>query len=290
MNDKQKAILSVLLLSILSGSTAAVIKIGLFNIPPLSFAFLRFLIAGFIILPVLLKGRKLRSLLPLVPISLLGTINIVAFILGIKTTTATIAQLLYAGVPLLTALIMFTFLKERLNFRKAFGISIGFLGVTFVVLLPIFEKGTKFSGDLLGNLLVTTGVIAWSFYSVFSKNKLKSFSPFVMTSAFILVTCFVLFPFFIIEFSANSSWWRNITISSILSLVYVGTISTIITYLLNQYAIKHGGSIFASMQFYLIPISAYIFAFLLLGEELTTGLVIGGVLALLGVYITTKRK
>lgn len=290
MNDKQKAILSVLLLSILSGSTAAVIKIGLFNIPPLSFAFLRFLIAGVIILPFLLRRKKIKSLLPLVPISLLGTINIVAFILGIKTTTATIAQLLYAGVPLLTALILFIFFKDRLPFRKVLGITLGFLGVTFVVFLPIFERETKFSGDLLGNLLIVVGVISWSFYAVLSKDKLKSFSPFFMTAAFIWVTLLTLLPLSIFESVQYSDWWKELSLSGIFSIIYVGTVSTIFTYLLNQYAIKHGGSIFASMQFYLIPISAYLFAFLLLGENLTTGLVIGAVFALLGVYITTKRK
>lgn len=289
MNDKQKAILSILLLSILSGSTAAVIKIGLVSIPPLSFAFLRFLIAGVIILPFLLKKKIIKSIWSLVPLSLLGTINIVVFILGVKRTTATIAQLLYAGVPLLTALIIFIFLKERLDFRKAFGISIGFLGVVFVVLLPIFEKGTKFSGDLFGNLLIAIGVISWSFYTVFSKDKLKSFSPFVMTATFILITLLILLPLSIFESIQYANWWKTLSLSSVFSLIYVGTVSTIFTYLLNQYAIKHGGSIFASMQFYLIPISAYLFAFLLLGEGLTKGLVAGGLLALLGVYITTKK-
>ena len=290
MSNKQKGLLSILMLSILSGSTAAVIKIGLVSIPPLSFAFLRFLIAGIIILPFLLREGKIKSIWSLVPLSLLGTVNIILFNTGLKTTTATIAQLLYAGVPLITVLILFFFFKERLAFRKVIGITLGFLGVTLVVLLPIFEKGTRFSGDLLGNLLIIIGVISWSFYAVFSKDKLKSFSPFTMTAAFTWVTLLTLLPLSIFESIQYFNWWKTLSLSSVFSLVYVGTVSTIFTYLLNQYAIKHGGSIFASMQFYLIPISAYLFAFVLLGEKLTTGLIIGGVLALLGVYITTKRK
>lgn len=289
MSDKQKGLLSILVLSVLSGSTAAVVKIGLVSIPPLSFAFVRFLIAGIIILPFLRK-ENLRSVWDLVPISFLGTINIIFFVIGIKTTTATIAQLLYAGVPLLTALILFISLKERLAFRKVLGITLGFLGVTFVVFLPIFEKGTKFSGDLLGNFLIVIGVISWSFYAVLSKDKLKSFSPFLMTAVFIWVTLLTLLPLSVFESVQYSDWWKGLSLSSVLSLIYVGTVSTIFTYLLNQYAIKHGGSVFASMQFYLIPVSAYLFAFLLLGENLTTGLVVGAVFALLGVYITTKRK
>ncbi|MBI2613598.1 MAG: DMT family transporter [Candidatus Levybacteria bacterium] len=289
MSDKQKALVFILLASVLGGATQAVIKIGLVSIPPLAFAFIRFLIAGVIISPFLLKTNFFKDLKQLIPFSLLGTINIVFFILGIKTTTATIGTLLYAGVPLLTAIFLFILFGDRLNQRKKIGIALGFLGVVLVALLPVLEKEVKFSGDLLGNMLISMGVVSWSLYMAYSKKKLQSFSPFVVTSAFIWVTCIGLFPLFLIELTFYPNWWQKLTFSGALSLSYISIISTIIVYLLNQYAIKHGGSILASMQFYLLPIFAYLSAFFLLGEQLTTGLIIGGILALLGVYITTKK-
>ena len=289
MNDKQKAIIFILLTVVLGGATSTITKIGLVGIPPLSFAFIRFLIAGVVILPFLVKTNFLKDIKKLVLFSLLGTINILFFILGIKTTTATIGQLLYAGVPLLTAAFLFIIFKERLNVRKVVGITIGFIGVILVVLLPVIEKGMKFSGDLLGNVLIGIGAISWSLYMMYSKKKLDSFSPFIVTAAFIWITCLALFPLFLTDFISYPNWWQNLTLSSILALGYVSIISTIIVYLSNQYAIKHGGSILASMQYYLYPIFAYISAFLFLGEQLTLGLVIGGTFALLGVYITTKK-
>lgn len=289
MNDKQKAIVFILLVSILGGATQAITKIGLVSIPPLSFAFIRFLIAGIVISPFLLKKNFLRVLWQLTPFSLLATINIAFFILGIKTTTATIGTILYAGVPLLTALFLFVLFRERLSRKKELGIVLGFFGVVFVALLPIIEKGSRFSGDLLGNMLIGIGVVSWSLYMAYSKKKLRSFSPLVVTSAFIWVTCFALFPLFLTDLISHPNWWQSLTLSSVLSLSYISIISTVIVFLLNQYAIKHGGSILASMQFYLLPISAYLSASFLLGEQLTLGIVIGGALALLGVYITTKK-
>lgn len=289
MNDKQKAIIFILLVSILGGATQAVTKIGLVSIPPLSFAFVRFLIAGIVISPFLFKKNFLKSLWQLIPFSLLGTINIAFFIIGIKTTTATIGTILYAGVPLLSALFLFLLFRKRLSTRKELGIVLGFFGVGLVALLPIIEKSSRFSGDLLGNMLITIGVISWSLYMVYSKKKLKTFSPFVITAAFIWVTCIALFPLFLIELFFYHDWWKDITLSGALSLGYISVISTIIVYLLNQYAIKHGGSILASMQYYLVPIFAYVFAFFLLGEQLTIGIITGSFLALLGVYITTKK-
>lgn len=289
MSDKQKAIILILLVSILGGATQAVTKIGLVSIPPLSFAFVRFLIAGIVISPFLFKKNFLKSLWQLAPFSLLGTINIAFFIIGIKTTTATIGTILYAGVPLLSALFLFLLFRKRLSTRKELGIALGFFGVGLVALLPIIEKSSRFSGDLLGNMLIGIGVISWSLYMVYSKKKLQVFSPFVVTSAFIWVTCIVLFPLSLIELFFYHNWWKDLTLSGALSLGYISVISTIIVYLLNQYAIKHGGSILASMQYYLVPIFAYVFAFFLLGEQLTIGIIAGSFLTLLGVYITTKK-
>lgn len=289
MSDKQKAIIIIFLVAIFGGATSTITKIGLVNIPPLSFAFIRFLIAGIVVLPFLLKTNFLKDLKRLTPFSLLGTINIVFFILGVKMTTATISQLLYAGVPLLTAIFLFALFRERLSMRKEMGIAIGFVGVALVVLLPVIERGGKFSGDLLGNSLIGIGVISWSLYMVYSKKKLESFSPLIVTSAFIWVTCFALFPLSLTDLIAYPNWWQNLTFSGVLSLSYVSIVSTVLVYLLNQYAIKHGGSVLASMQFYLLPVFAYLSAFFLLGERLTIGLIIGGSLALLGVYITTKK-
>lgn len=289
MKDKQKALIFILLVSILGGATQVIIKIGLVSIPPLSFAFIRFLIAGIVISPFLLKKNFLKSLWQLIPFSLLGTTNIVFFILGIKTTTANIGTILYAGVPILSALFLFLMFKERLMVRKWLGIIFGFFGVGLVALLPVIEKSSQFSGDLLGNMLIGIGVISWSLYMVYSNKKLQTFSPFIVTAAFIWVTCIALIPLFLIELTFYPGWWKGLTPSGILSLSYISIVSTVIVYLLNQYAIKHGGAILASMQYYLTPIFAYVFAFFLLGEQVTISLAIGSFLALLGVYFTTKK-
>lgn len=289
MSDKQKALIFILLASLFGGAAQPVIKIGLETIPPLSFVFFRFLIAGLIISPFLLNRSFFKSFWKLFPLSVLGTLNIIFAVFGIERTAATIGQLMYAGVPILTVLFLFILFKERLSRNKAMGILIGFLGVAFVVLLPILEKGNKFSGDLLGNILIACGVVSWSLYIVYSRKALRNFSPFIVTSVFIWVTCLVAFPFFLKELSFYSGWLNKLSLSSVLSVGFSSIFTTIATFMLSQYAIKHGGPILASLQFYLLPIVAYLSAFFLLGEQLTLGIVIGGALALLGVYITTKK-
>ncbi len=291
MSDRQTAFIAIFLGAILGGATAAVTKIGLAGFPSFSFVFLRFFVASICIVPfVLFKKKTVRNYLSLIPLSLLGTFNILVFIVGIKTTTATIGQLLYAATPFLTSAILYLFYQEKLRKIKALGVIVGFIGTLIVVLLPVIEHGNSFAGDLIGNLLISVGVISWSFYMVYSRQLLKKYSPFDITSAFIFVTTIVSMPFFIFETATHNGWWQNLTLNSILAFFYVAIISTIATYLLNQYAIKHGGAIFASMSFYLLPVFAFLTASILLGERLTIGLAIGGVLVLVGIYFTTKGR
>lgn len=270
---------------------SAATKIGLLEIPPLSFAFLRFLIASLIIIPFALKAKKKisRDFIKIAPLSIFAVLNIAFFTVGVKTTTATISQILYAGVPLLTALFSYVFMAERLNFRKTAGILLGFIGVVAVVFLPVFESGKAFSGDLRGNMLITGGVICWSFYMVFSKKLQRNHSPFEIVSIFIILTTLVLLPFFLLELKTNYGWWDKVEIHGLISMFYVTVVGTIFAYLLSQYAIKHGGSVFASTAFYLQPIFGFLSAFIVLGEKLTLGIVIGGSLALLGVFFVTKK-
>lgn len=291
MTDRQKAFLIILLGAILGGASTTFTKIGITEFPQLSFAFIRFLIASIVILPFFLKLKRhrLKEFKDLVPVSLFATFNIIFFVVGIKATTATIGQLLYAGTPLLTGLIVYFFMKESLSLRKILGIVIGVIGVGIVVLLPVIEKGQAFAGDLKGNLIIGAAVISWSCYMAFSKKAQVKYSPLVVTSIFIFVTTVVLLPLFIYDQTVYSGWWNTLTINGIVAILYVTIVATIITYILNQYAIKHGGSVFASMAFYLLPVFSFLSAFALLGERLTIGIVIGGTLALLGVFFVTKK-
>ncbi|MBI1869531.1 DMT family transporter [Candidatus Gottesmanbacteria bacterium] len=291
MTARHKAILAIILFSLLGAGTAPVIKIGLAHIPPLTYAFLRFFLATIILLPFFLTKTVLtrKKIITLLPLSLLATINIVLFVLGLRLTTATIGQLLYAGTPLLTTALLFVLFGERLRKIKLIGILIGFVGVLIVIFLPLLESGNIYAGDLIGNTIIALAVVCWSLYMVYSKKYLSRFSPLILTAIFIVTTTVVLFPVFLYELTSYAFWWKNIGLVDITSIAYVAIVATIVTYILNQYAIKHGGSMVASLSFYLTPLVTYGIANILLREVLTTGLVIGGMLALFGVYLATKQ-
>ena len=292
MTDKTKAILVIVVGSIIGGAVSSVTKIGLVKIPPFSFSFIRFFIASTLLLPFFLKAKVKfdKSFRSLILLSLLPTFNVALFVLGVKTTTASIGQMLYAGTPILAGIFGFLLFKNRLTLKKWLYILIGLLGVFLVIIFPLLQKNTAFAGDLKGNILISIGVILWSLYFVYSKQFQKKYSPLIMTSLFIFVATVVFFLLAFLEIQNNFGWWQSLKTSSIIALLYVSIFGTVLNYLLNQYAIKFGGPILASLSFYLLPIFAYLSAFILLGERITIGLIIGTILVFISVALTTYAK
>src|SRR3989344_5509666 len=111
MTDKTKAILAIVVGSIIGGAVSSVTKIGLVKIPPFNFSFIRFFLASILMLPFFLKVKVKfdKSFSSLILLSLLPTANVALFVLGVKTTTASISQMLYAGTPILAGVFWFFF-------------------------------------------------------------------------------------------------------------------------------------------------------------------------------------
>ncbi len=292
MSDRTKAIIAILIVSILGGAMSPVTKIGLVKIPPFSFSFIRLFIAAVIILPFFIKAKIKfdKNYFKLLLISLLPVINIAFFVSGVKITTASIAQMLYGGTPILTGLFVLMLHKENLSFKKWLLILLGLAGVAIVVLLPLLEKDSLYAGSLQGNLLITIGVIAYSIYGVLTKKYLKLYSPFIVTSSFIFLGCVIFFVLSLLELSFKFDYLTTLPLNSVFAVIYVSIFGTLGGYTLHQYAIKHGGSVSASLSFYLLPIFAYLASFALLGERLTTGLIIGTIIVFISVALTTYTK
>jgi len=292
MSVKTKAILVILLASIISGATTTVTKFALLQIPPFSFSLLRFLIASVVIFPFFLKSKVKfdRNFRYLIALSFLPIFNVAFYVLGQKRTTASIGALLYAGTPILVSIFSYFILKKNPSIKQWLFVLIGLVGVCFVILLPLIEKKSLYAGNLKGNLLISIGVIFWAIYNVLSKKYQQRYSPIVITSTFIFSAAVIFFFLSLPELAQNHAWINNLKPSSIFAVIYLAVGTTLLGYVLNQYAIKFGGPLLASLAFYLFPIFAYLSAFILLGERITTVLIIGTILVFISVALTTYTK
>lgn len=294
-NAQLLALFAVLLVAFGGGGNSVFIKIGLKEMPLFTFNFLRFALASLTILPFLLKEKPLnkKDITTLILFSLLLTIQITLFQFGVRLTTATISTVLYVLAPIIVALLSYLLLAEKLSSQKVAGVVLGLLGAIVIILLPRLSNGAPFSGNVIGNLLIIIAVVLTAFYTVLSKRLQKKYTPMQMTAVFIFLSTGIFFFFAIPETPATLQWIQHISFSSIISIIFVGFFGTTVNYLALQYAIKHGSPLISSMSLYLAPVVTFIWAFFLLGEQLTTGLVIGALLAFAGVFLTlnaTRNK
>lgn len=274
------------------GGIAVFGKIALKEIPPFSFTFLRFFLASIFILPLFLKEKpKLnKESLKIIYLSLLAVANVVLFAYGIRLTTAIIGQMLYSVVPVIVGILSYFILKEKITAKKILGISLGLFGVIVIILLPIINKSSSFQGNLAGNLIIFTAVAVYSLYSVLSKRFQQKYSPVYLTSFFVFTATFLTFFVAISEFIALPNIFFYLSSKALFSTIYVSLLGTFGFYVLYQYAIKYGSPLIASMTLYLQPAATFVWAFLLLDERITCGIIIGAILAFAGAWITNQVK
>jgi drug/metabolite transporter (DMT)-like permease len=178
---------------------------------------------------------------------------------------------------------------DRFDKKQILGILFGFVGVALVVTLPLIEKHTSMVA-LSGNILIVGAAIAFMFYGVMSKSistKLNA-TPVVLTFYFCLVTLIVSMPFAYAEM-VQKGLLGAIQLKHIIAGIYTGVVGTGLFYMVYQYALKISSEVTASLFTYIQPIATILLAVLLLGEKITIPFLIGGVLAVIGARLASKR-
>ncbi len=278
----------VLILAELLWSTSGLAKIVVRELDPYVAAFLRFFIASLVILPFFLNEHVQRKNLirDLLPLSLASAANILFYYVGLQFSTANAATLIYAGVPLVTALIAHHMIGERLNMQKIIGICIGLVGVVFVALLPAIFRGESVTGNIRGNIFFVCAVLAWSLYTIGSRKAIanQKYSPLTVASMSIFTTGAL---FFIISlFTFQPHYWITLKQPSLLLLIlHLGTIVTVATFLLYQWVIKHSSAGTAALGNYIGPIFAILSNVIFLGEVITPAFILGTALILIGIVV-----
>lgn len=269
------------------GSGAGIFgKIALQEIPPFSFTFLRFLIASIFLIPFSFRHLPTfkKKDYKIILLSLLASTNVILFAFGIRYTTANMGQMIYAIVPIVSALLSSYYLKERFSIKKITGIIIGFAGAMMIILLPLVSNNHDGS-TIGGNLIIFIAMLSISLYWVLSKKFQSEYSPTEINNYFIFTTTFLLFFLSITDLFKESHWWNRVSIESYFSLIFVAVFSTAIYYLISQIIVKRATPVMASMVLYIQPFAAFIWAYYFLSEKLTVIFIIGVFLSLLGVGI-----
>ena len=217
--------------------------------------------------------------------AMIGFINLVApfFLIsyGVKSVQSNLAAILMSTTPLSSTVLGHFFTKnEKFNFIKTFGILIGFSGIIYLFSDNLLINDNNFISALLILLGSTCYVIGGVLTLKISKKKNENVTGSILIWAIIILIPLVVF--------IEKPWNLNPSIDSTISLIYLGTVSTGLAWLLRFRILKANGLIFQSQVSYLIPIFGMVLGYIFLKEMITSKIIISLTAILIGLYFVKK--
>jgi drug/metabolite transporter (DMT)-like permease len=286
METKRGAVAGLLLSTLFWGISFPLIKVALGEIDPFFFISVRFVLAAFIVVGLLLALR--RSVVRLLNNRILwivGITNAAGFVMefyGLTMTTASKASLLVNVNVVFMAIFSYLLLKERINGRAKAGILVGLIGVFLTTTggdLAILR-----SGSAVGDLIIFVGGIIWAYSNIYNKRAVTelSLSPMDVTESMTLTSAIALVPILLI-----SPMSFKVTPFSVSALLYVTVICTIFGFFLFYKALKTLTVVNAGIVMLFEIVVAIVTASIFLGETIPPLGAVGGVLIGTGIVLVS---
>lgn len=270
-------------MSVVWGITYLFIKEAVETISPAGVVAGRTLLAGLILLPFALRQKALRpALIQWRWVLAFGAVEMAGpfLLLGHaeQTLPSGLTGLLVSTVPLFAALIaIIGGNRTMLRPARLFGLVMGFAGVTVIVAGPGLTAGGSVALFSIGEVLVTAVLYAIAPFIIAGKlHGVPSIGS--ITVALLAVGTFYA-PVAVITQDGVPS------MRSTISLVLLGVICTAVAFMAFFALIREVGPVRAPLFTYVNPVVAIVLGALILGEEVTAGLLVGFPLILVGCWL-----
>lgn len=283
----QRDLITFITLSLMWSLSFIFYRIGVPEFGSLAFASLRVVFAGVTMLIFVLFSVKNRrgirenwQLLTLVGLCS-AAIPFVLFAFAAQTVHAGVLAVINASVPMMSGFIASTFFKERITKKQTLGLVIGVIGVVILMSERLFDA----QGQAAGLLPIGYALLACVGYAVganITRNYLEGISPIAITAGSLIIASIVMLPIAVYEFP----YGQVISTKAWLAVVCIGVFSTAIALIFMNQLIKSIGPMRATSITLVIPVFAIMLGYILLGESLDTGAIIGSIVILFGTYLS----
>jgi len=280
---------TLIILSIIWGSSYILIKKGLIGLTPIQVGSLRMIITTLIIVPFslsVLKQIPKNKIKWVVFSAFIGTFfpNYL-FAFAETEISSAVAGVMVSLTPLFTLLISVLFFNEKFLKKQFFGVVVGFVGILILVNNEFLISGL--------NLLYVSFTILAAFFYAINANILKYKLPNISAVAIIGMSfIFLSVPAFFIllstDFPILTFTNDSLILESIFYIVVLAVFGTAIAKVLYIKLLAISSPVFSVSTTYLIPVVAIIWG-ILDGEEFKLIQFLGTLVILIGVYLVTKK-
>ena len=265
-----------------------------FDVPPVALAFWRWFIALVILTPFAYAHvrRQWRMIAGawrvLALLALLATVfQHIPVYIGLRETTATNGALLNSVTPVLILLLSRLLFKERLSLLQVLGVSISLLGVAVILTTGEFAALATLHLNR-GDLWVLLATLAWAVYTVCLRWRPVELNLLAMLWMISAIGVVAMAPFYAWEISAGRT--LNPTPEVLGALLYIGALSTVVSYVFWNRAVQEVGANRAGPFMYLMLVYTPLLAIVFIGERLHLYHLVGCVLILGGIYLTSRGR
>ena len=263
------------LLSILWGGSFFFNGAALRELPPLTLVFLRVALGAAMLLPLLrMQGiglpKGIAGWKPFFAIGLLN--NVIPFsliVLGQTFIPSGLASILNATTPLFTVMVMAAAGEEALQMRRVAGVALGLAGV---IILRGWETRP---GQGLGILLCLGGAFSYGFAALAARRLLKDAPP-LGTATFQLMASTVMMA--VVAGAAEQPWRVPMPgVTTWLAVLGLAALSTALAYIVFFQIIRRSGASNVMLVTLLIPVTAILLGWLVLGEPISAREIAGAI-------------
>ncbi|MFL2633709.1 MAG: DMT family transporter [Candidatus Marisimplicoccus sp.] len=281
---------TLIILSVIWGSSYILIKKGLTGLTPVQLGSLRVIITTLLIAPIGYNKIKHipKNKMKWVAISAFVGSFFPAYLFAFAETeiSSSVTAVMVSLTPLFTLLISVIIFGEELLKKQVVGVIIGFLGI--IVLINNELLSSSF------NILYVMFIVLAAFCYAVNANLLKYKLPNIPALGIVFMSfLFMFIPAFIVLFFSDfpfSDFTSNpLIIESIVYIVILALFGTAVAKVMYIKLLAISTPVFSVSTTYLMPVVA-IFWGLLDGEEFKLTQFIGTSIILIGVYLVTKKK
>ena len=292
LRDKKYILANILMLVTILfwGISYVSIKITVTEVPPVTTAAIRFIIAS-VLLWILLKrvepGAKLAKadILPMVVAGCLGiTLYFYFENIGIKLTTAANASLIVTIIPILAIGLDILFFGAKVSVIKLLAIAIAIIGAY----LSVTANGQLDlnSANFVGNLFVVGAMLSWTFYTLVNKSLQSKYSGMCMTTYQTVIGTIFLIPLSLTECGE----WQMLSLTAWGHILFLAICCSVLGYLFYMYVLKQLDVAITTLYLNLVPAVGVISGYFILGESVLPIQIAGGALTLVAIIVMNLER
>jgi drug/metabolite transporter (DMT)-like permease len=281
-----------LLLCCIWGSTWLFIKLGLDDLPPFTFAGIRFVVASAILFAIIkarrlsLPGRRADWMLLAVTGVLSFSLNYGLLFWGEQYISSGLAALLQATIPAFGLVIAHFYLPgEQMTPAKIFGVVMGVAGVGVIFSNQLSVAGPRALAGC-GALVISSACAAYA--NVLVKARGDKLDPAILAGGQMF---FGLIPLLLIGIPLEGNplqfhWTRM----AVVALFYLALVGSVIAFLLYYWLVQHMDVTKTMLIALVTPVVAVSLGMLVLNEELDWRTFAGGAMIMSGIGLIVLRK